>query len=96
MAAVGKTRGGPVAAASIALPTPARALTSVRECRDIQQEPDMIQRLTENWLVDRSLVTGKGNTMPPRDPNDDDDDEDEDDDDQHEEPAVIREPDEDE
>jgi len=58
----------------------------------------MIQRLTENWLVDWSLVTGKGNTMPPRDPNDDDDDEeeDEDDEDQHEEPAVIREPDEDE
>ena len=58
----------------------------------------MIQRLTENWLVDWSLVTGKGSAMPPRDPNDDDDDEeeDEDDEDQHEEPAVIREPDEDE
>jgi hypothetical protein len=38
-----------------------------------------------------------GNTMPPRDPNDDDDeDEDEDDEDQHDEPAVIREPDDDE
>jgi hypothetical protein len=24
----------------------------------------MIQRLTENWVVDWSLVTGKGNTMP--------------------------------
>ena len=93
---MGKAGGGAVAAASIALPTPARALTSVRECRDTQQEPDMTQRLTENWLVDWSLVTGKGNTMPPRDPNDDDDDEDEDEDDQHEEPAVIREPDEDE
>ena len=93
---MGKAGGGAVAAASIALPTPVRALTSVRECRDTQQEPDMIQRLTENWLVDWSLVTGKGNTMPPRDPNDDDDDEDEDEDDQHEEPAVIREPDEDE
>ena len=58
----------------------------------------MIERLTENWLVDWSLVTGKGSAMPPRDPNDDDDDEDrdEDDEDQHEEPAVIREPDEDE
>ena len=56
----------------------------------------MIQRLTENWLVDRSLGSVKGNTMPPRDPNDDNDDEDEDDEDQHEEPAVIREPDEDE
>ena len=56
----------------------------------------MIQRLTENWLVDWSLVTGKGSAMPPRDPNDDDDDQDKDEDDQHEEPAVIREPDEDE
>ena len=40
-----------------------------------------------------------GNAMPPRDPNDDDDDdEDEDEEDQRksEEPAVIREPDEDE
>ena len=35
----------------------------------------MIQRLTENWLVGWSLVTGKGSAMPPRDPNDDDDDE---------------------
>jgi hypothetical protein len=44
--------------------------------RDTQQEPDMTQRLTENWwLVDWSLVTIMGNTMPPRDPNDDDDDE---------------------
>jgi hypothetical protein len=59
----------------------------------------MIERLTENWLVDWSLVTGKGSAMPPRDPNNDDDDEDEDedeDDEEHEEPAVIREPDEDE
>jgi hypothetical protein len=55
----------------------------------------MIQRLTGNWLVDWSLVTGKGSAMAPRDPNDDDDDEDEDDE-EHEEPAVIREPDEDE
>jgi hypothetical protein len=98
MAAVGKTRGGPVAAASIALPTPARALTSVRECRDSQQEPDMTQRLTENWLVDWGLATIMGYTMPPRDPNDDDDDdvEDDDEEDGHDEPAVIREPDDDE
>ena len=49
-------------------------------------------RLTENrWVVDWSLVTIIGNTMPPRDPNDDDDDdegqdeehEDEDDEDEH-------------
>jgi hypothetical protein len=48
------------------------------------------------WLVDRSLVTIMGNTMPPRDPNDDDDEdeEDEEDEDRHEEPAVVREPDE--
>jgi hypothetical protein len=26
----------------------------------------MVQRLTENWLVDWSLVTGKGSAMPPR------------------------------
>jgi hypothetical protein len=63
-------------------------------------------RLTENrWVVDGSLVTIMGNTMPPRDPNDDDDDEgqgeehedeDEEDEDEHDEPAVIREPDDDE
>jgi hypothetical protein len=50
------------------------------------------------WLVDWSLVTTLGDTIPPRDPIDDDD-EDEDDDDEREdnrEPAVIREPDEDE
>jgi hypothetical protein len=34
-----------------------------------------------------------GNTMPPRDSTDDDD-EDEEDEDRHEEPAVVREPDE--
>jgi hypothetical protein len=46
------------------------------------------------WWVDWSLM---GNTMPPRDPNDDDDeDEDEEDEDRHDEPAVIREPDDDE
>ena len=45
-------------------------------------------RLTEiRWVVDWSLVTIMGNTMPPRDPNDDD---------EHDEPAVIREPDDDE
>jgi hypothetical protein len=72
---------------------------------DTQQEPDMT-RLTENrWVVDLSLVTIMGNTMPPRDPNHDDDDEgqdeehedeDEEDEDEHDEPAVIREPDDDE
>jgi hypothetical protein len=39
-----------------------------------------------------------GNAMPPRDPNnnDDEDEEDEEDEHQNDEPAVIREPDEDE
>ena len=58
----------------------------------------MIQRFSPyrfNWL---NLV---GNTMPPRDPNNGDDDEEDNDDDEeeeddHREPAVIREPDEDE
>jgi hypothetical protein len=55
----------------------------------------MTQRLTGSWLVDWSLVTIMGNTMPPRDPEDDDDDEDGDDEeDRDDEPAVIREPDE--
>jgi hypothetical protein len=46
-------------------------------------------------LVDWSLVTIIGSTMPPRDPNDDDeeDEEDEEDENRHDEPAVIREPD---
>jgi hypothetical protein len=46
-------------------------------------------------LVDWSIVTIMGNTMPPRDP-DDDDAESEDDDaepDEDLEPAVVREPD---
>jgi hypothetical protein len=65
---------------------------------DTQQEPDMT-RLTENrWVVDWSLVTIMGNTMPPRDPNDDDDDDAEDEDGDAEpddlDPAVVREPDE--
>ena len=61
-----------------------------------------------SWLVDWSLVTIMGNTLPPRDPNDEDDEDDEDnkddkdddeddendDDERHDEPAVVREPDE--
>jgi hypothetical protein len=61
----------------------------------------MTARIPENvstWLVDWSIVTIMGNTMPPRDPDDDDDDaEDEDGDaepDEDLEPAVVREPDE--
>jgi hypothetical protein len=37
----------------------------------------MTARIPENvsiWLVDWSIVTIMGNTMPPRDPDDDDDD----------------------
>ena len=57
-----------------------------------------ISENSSSWLVDGSSVTINGKTMPPRDPNDDDedvDDEDEDEDDekQPEEPAVVREPD---
>jgi hypothetical protein len=38
---------------------------SVRECRDIQKEPDMTPSTPENfWLVDWSLVTIMGNVMP--------------------------------
>ena len=60
----------------------------------------MIPHIPENvstWLVDWRLVTIMGEAIPPRDPNDDDDDEDEEDEedeDRHEEPAVVREPDE--
>jgi hypothetical protein len=57
----------------------------------------MILRIPEDLstcLVSWRLVT---NMTPPRDPNDDDgneDEEDEEDEDRHEEPAVVREPDE--
>jgi hypothetical protein len=67
--------------------------------RDIHAGADMIPRIPENictWLVDWRLVTVMDNTMPPRDPNDDDDEDEEDEEDEegHEEPAVVREPDE--
>ena len=50
------------------------------------------------WMFDLSPFTLTTNAMPPRDPNDDDDEDeaDEKDGDQKDEPAVIREPDEDE
>ena len=60
----------------------------------------MTQRIPENFsAAEWRFVAIMGNTMPPRDPNDDDDDEDEDNDtepDDERQPAVVREPDEDE
>jgi hypothetical protein len=57
----------------------------------------LIPENASTWLVDWSIVTIMGNTMPPRDPDDDDDDaEDKDGDaeqDEDLEPAVVREPD---
>ena len=49
-------------------------------------------------LVNWSIVAVILNTMPPRDPNDDDDEDEEDEEDEHrdDEPAVVREPDDDE
>jgi hypothetical protein len=58
--------------------------------------------MTPNFPEDRfARLNLVGNTMPPRDPNNGDDDEDDEDDEEDEEdedrePAVIREPDEDE
>jgi hypothetical protein len=59
------------------------------------KEPDMTPHPEFTWIVDWTVV---GNTMPPRDPNDDDDEDEENEEDerQNDEPAVIREPDEDE
>jgi hypothetical protein len=58
--------------------------------------PNILENIS-TWLVDWSLVTIMGNTTPPRDPNDDDDEDEEDEAEEgrHEEPAVVREPDED-
>ena len=46
-------------------------------------------------LIDRGPFVIMGNAMPPRDPNEDEDEEDEDEEDRGDEPAVVREPDED-
>jgi hypothetical protein len=63
----------------------------------IQAGAKMILRISEHiraWQVAWNVM---GNTIPPRDPNDDaDEDEDEEDEDRADEPAVIREPDDDE
>jgi hypothetical protein len=49
-------------------------------------------------LVNRGIVAVILNTIPPRDPNDDDGEDEEDEEDEHrdDEPAVVREPDDDE
>jgi hypothetical protein len=80
---------------------PTCTVTLVHESRDIQQGADMTQRIPNSFsMSDWSLAT---KSLPPRDPNDDDDDDDDEDEDEDEderdddrEPAVIREPDEDE
>jgi hypothetical protein len=60
----------------------------------------MTPRIPEEFstrLPDWSPFVIRGNTMPPRDPDedDDDDDEDEEEEDRADEPPVVREPDED-
>ena len=64
----------------------------------VRKEPDMTPYTEFTWIIDWTLVTVMGNAMPPRDPNDTDDEDEEDEEDEHQndEPAVIREPDEDE
>src|SRR5262249_33569193 len=62
----------------------------------VQQGADMTQRISEAFsMLDWSLALFMGNIPPPRDPDEDDDDEDEDSDTEPDEPAVIREPEED-
>ena len=57
----------------------------------------MTQRIPENFsTVDWSLASNMGNTIPPRDPNDDEDEDSDTESDDEREPAVVREPDEDE
>ena len=61
----------------------------------------MTPHIPENfstWLVECSPVGITGNALPPRDPNDDDEDEEDEEDEEYEdeEPAVVREPDDDE
>jgi hypothetical protein len=57
------------------------------------------RRLEQKWASRiEQILTDRGTAPPPRDPNNDDDDdevEDEENEDQPDEPAVVREPDED-
>jgi hypothetical protein len=80
---------------------PARTVTSAHERPGIQQGSDMTQSIPENSSIgDWSFVTVASNALPPRDPNEDDDNDEADErdteSDDEREPAVIREPDEDE
>jgi hypothetical protein len=54
----------------------------------------MIPGIPEGIFASRKLAGG--NMLPPRDPDEDEEEEDEDEDELDEEPAVIREPDQDE
>jgi hypothetical protein len=78
-----------------ALPPPASLPAAVR----LTPYPiEFHRRLEQKWPSRiEQILTVRGTAPPPRDPNDDDDDEveDEEDEDQSDEPAVVREPDED-
>jgi hypothetical protein len=80
-----------------ALPTPSSRANVRVNVTTFNRRTARIPENVSTWLVDWSIVTIMGNTMPPRDPDDDDDDaESEDDDaepDEDLEPAVVREPD---
>jgi hypothetical protein len=59
-----------------------------------REKPGMTPRISESIFTWHSLIS---RMMPPRDPNDnDDEEEEEDEEDENREPAVIREPDDDE
>jgi hypothetical protein len=68
---------------------------------DLPRSNNMTPHIPEEFstrLVDRSLFVLWGNRMPPRDPDEDEgdeEDEEDEDDDRADEPAVVREPDED-
>jgi hypothetical protein len=58
----------------------------------------MTPRIPEEFstkLIDWSLFVIKGNTMPPRDPDEEDDDEEDEENDDDDEVPFVREPDED-
>ena len=59
---------------------------------------NMKQHITEKLstrLIDWSCFRIMGNTVPPRDPDEDEEDEEEEEEDDADEPAVVREPDDD-